>query len=58
MDGDVMIIRIDPKNPFIVTDNEGNVLFTHLPIDDEDLDGMTLDEQDEFIQEAIRDCYK
>jgi hypothetical protein len=53
-----MIIRIDPNNPFTVTDNEGKVLFTHIPISDEDLDKMTLDEQDEFIQEAIRDCYK
>jgi hypothetical protein len=53
-----MIIRIDPKNPFTVTDNAGNVLFPHLPISDEDLDKMTLDEQDDFIREAIRDCYK
>jgi hypothetical protein len=53
-----MIIKIDPNDPFTVIDNEGKVLFTHLPIDDEELDKMTLDEQDEFIQETIRDSYK
>lgn len=61
MDGGyVMIIRIDPNNPFTVTDYDGNVLFTHSPMTDEDMDSMTLDELDALVDEAIREakCYK
>jgi hypothetical protein len=55
-----MIIKIDPNNPFTVTDYDGNVLFTHSPMTDEDIDGMTLDELDALVDEAIREakCYK
>jgi hypothetical protein len=32
-------------------------MYTYQPIDDQELDNMTLDEQDALIQDAIRDSY-
>jgi hypothetical protein len=56
--GENMKIIISKNSPFIVEDEEGNVLYTFQPIDDKEIDKMTLDEQDAFIEEAIRDSYK
>jgi hypothetical protein len=51
-------IIINRQNPLIVEDETGYVLFAHIPIDDQELETMTLDEQDAFIQESIMDSYK
>jgi hypothetical protein len=53
-----MKIIISKNSPLIVEDEDGNVLYTFQPIDDKEIDKMTLDEQDAFIEEAIRDSYK
>jgi hypothetical protein len=53
-----MKIIISKNSPFIVEDEDGNVLYTFQPIDDKEIDKMTLDERDAFIEEAIRDSYK
>jgi uncharacterized protein (DUF302 family) len=51
-------IIISRNNPLIVEDEDGHVMYTYQPIDDQELDKMTLDEQDAYIKDAIRDCYK
>jgi hypothetical protein len=56
--GENMKIIISKNSPLIVEDEDGNVLYTFQPIDDKEIDKMTLDEQDAFIEEAIRDSYK
>lgn len=54
-----MKIIIDIKTqPLEVYDQEGHLLYTYQPIDDEDIESMTLDEQDAFIVDAIRNAYK
>jgi hypothetical protein len=56
--GENMKIIISKNSPFIVEDEDGNVLYTFQPIDDKEIDKMTLDERDAFIEESIRDSYK
>jgi hypothetical protein len=53
-----MKIIIDRNNPLEVYDQSGHLLYTYQPIDDADIEGMTLDEQDAFIVDAIRNAYK
>jgi hypothetical protein len=58
LDGASVKIIISRNNPLIVEDEDGHVMYTYQPIDDQELDKMTLDEQDAYIKDAIRDCYK
>jgi hypothetical protein len=53
-----MKIIISRNNPLIIEDEDGHIMYTYQPIDDQDIENMTLDEQDAFIQDAIRDSYK
>jgi hypothetical protein len=53
-----MKIIVDRNEAIEIYDTEGELIFIHQPIDDEDIAGMTLDEQDAFVSEAIRDLYK
>jgi hypothetical protein len=53
-----MKIIINRQNPLVVEDEEGHIMYTYQPIDDQELDNMTLDEQDAYIQDSIRDSYK
>jgi hypothetical protein len=56
--GENMKIIISKNSPLIVEDEDGNIIYTYQPIDDNDIDKMTLDEQDAFIEESIRKAYK
>ena len=53
-----MKIIISRNNPLVVEDESGHIMYTYQPIDDQELDNMSLDEQDAYIQEAIRNIYK
>lgn len=53
-----MKIIIDRNYPLEVYDNSGHLLYTYQPLHDEEIETMTLDEQDAYIQEAIRNAYK
>lgn len=58
MDGDGLKIIISRNNPLVVEDEDGHIMYTYQPIDDQELETMSLDEQDAFIQDSIRDSYK
>lgn len=53
-----MKIIIDRNNPLEVYDQEGHLLYTYQPVDDKDIENMTLDEQDAYIENCIRNVYK
>jgi hypothetical protein len=58
LDGASVKIIISRNNPLVVEDEDGHIMYTYQPIDDQELDKMTLDEQDALIQDAIRDSFK
>jgi predicted transcriptional regulator len=58
LDGASVKIIISRNNPLVVEDEDGHIMYTYQPIDDQELDKMTLDELDACIQDAIRDSYK
>jgi hypothetical protein len=47
--GENMKIIISKNSPFIVEDEDGNVLYTFQPIDDKEIDKMTLDWMNEIL---------
>jgi hypothetical protein len=51
-------IIISRNNPLVVEDEDGHIMYTYQPIDDQELETMSLDEQDAFIEDAIRDSFK